>query len=92
MVATGEGPTIHLERYFYVEHSFNSMQTLTWALPYEDATMVFSTTRVSTDEVLGVGSPLKRSVGRGQVRDEMRTRLERLRSAYVSRPVGPESP
>ena len=68
MVATGEGPTIHLERYFYVEHSFNSMQTLTWALAYEDATMIFSTTRVSTDEVLGVGSQLKRSVGRGQVR------------------------
>ena len=92
MVATGEGPTIHLERYFYVEHSFNSMQTLTWALPYEDATMILSTTRVSTDEVLGMGSPLKRSVGRGQVRDEMRTRLERLRSAYVSRPVVTESP
>ena len=68
------------------------MQTLTWALAYEDATMVVSTTRVSTDEVLGVGSQLKRSVGRGQVRDEMRTRLERLRSAYVSRPVVTESP
>jgi hypothetical protein len=87
MVATGEGPVIHFERYFYVEHSFNSMQTLTWALAYEDATMVFSTTRVSTDEVLGVGSQLKRSVGRGQVRDEMRIRLERLRSAYAGRPV-----
>jgi hypothetical protein len=87
MIATGEGPTIHLERYFYVEHSFNSMETLTWAVAYEDATMVFSTTRVSTDEVLGVGSQLKRSVGRGQVRDEMRARLERLRSAYAARPV-----
>jgi hypothetical protein len=87
MVATGDGPVIHLERYFYVEHSFNSMQTLTLALAYEDATMVFSTTRVSTDEVLGVGSHLKRSVGRGQVRDEMRARLERLRSAYAARPV-----
>ena len=92
MVSTGEGPTVHLERYFYVEHSFNSMQTLTWALAYEDATMVFSTTRVSTDEVLGVGSQLKRSVGRGQVRDEMRARLERLRSAHAGRPVLTESP
>jgi len=92
MVSTGEGPTIHLERYFNVEHSFNSMQTLTWALAYEDATMVFSTTRVSTDEVLGVGSQLKRSVGRGQVRDEMRARLERLRSAHAGRPVLTESP
>ena len=92
MVATGEGPTIHLERYFYVGHSFNSMQTLTGALAYEDGTMVFSTTRVSTDEVLGMGNQLKRSVARGQVRDEMRTRLEKLRSAFTGRPAVTESP
>lgn len=92
MVATGESQAIHLERYFYVGHSFNCMQALTWALAYESGTMVFLTTRVSTDEVLGVGSQLKRSVARGQVRDEMRTRLERLRSAFMGRPVGPESP
>ena len=92
MVATGEGPAIHLERYFYVGHSFNSMQALTWAVAYEDGTMVFLTTRVSTDEVLGIGSQLKRSVARGQVRDEMRSRLERLRSAFAGRPVVTESP
>jgi len=92
MVTIGEGPAIHLERYFYVGHSYNSMQALTWALAYEDGTMVFLTTRVSTDEVLGVGSQLKRSVARGQVRDEMRTRLERLRSAVAGRPVVTESP
>jgi hypothetical protein len=92
MVATGESPAIHLERYFYVGHSFNSMQALTWALAYESGTMVFLTARVSTDEVLGVGNQLKRSVARGQVRDEMRTRLERLRSAFTGRPAVPESP
>jgi len=92
MVVTGPGPMIHLERYFYVGHSFNSTQILTGALAYQDGTMVFSTTRVSTDEVLGVGSALKRTVARGQVRDEMRTRLERLRSSISSRPAAPESP
>jgi len=54
--------------------------------------MVFLTTRVSTDEVLGMGSQLKRSVARGQVRDEMRARLERLLSAFAGRPVVTESP
>jgi len=92
MVVTGPGPILHLERYFYVGHSFNSTQILTGALAYQDGTMVFSTTRVSTDEVLGVGSLLKRTVARGQVRDEMRTRLERLRSAISPRPTAPESP
>ena len=92
VVATGEGPTIHLERYFYVGHSFNSMQALTGALAYEEGTMVFSTTRVSTDEVLGMGNQLKRTVARGQVRDEMRARLEKLRSAFAGRPVVTESP
>ena len=92
MVVTGTGPMIHLERYFYVGHSFNSTQILTGVLAYQDGTMVFSTTRVSTDEVLGVGSQLKRTVARGQVRDEMRTRLERLRSGISPRPAAPESP
>jgi hypothetical protein len=91
MVVTGAGPMIHLERYFYVGHSFNSMEILTGALAYQDGTMVFSTTRVSTDEVLGVGSQLKRTIARGQVRDEMRPRLERLRSV-ASRPAVTESP
>jgi hypothetical protein len=91
MVVTGAGPMIHLERYFYVGHSFNSMEILTGALAYQDGTMVFSTTRVSTDEVLGMGGQLKRTVARGQVRDEMRTRLERLRSA-IPRPGVTESP
>lgn len=92
MVAPGDGSTIHLERYFYVEHSFNSMQALTLALAYQGGTMVFSTTRVSTDEVLGVGSQLKRTVARGQIRDEMRTRLEKLRSTLGARPAVTESP
>ena len=93
VVTGGPGPMIHLERYFYVGHSFNSTQILTGALAYQDGAMVFSTTRVSTDEVLGVGSPLKRTVARGQVRDEMRARLERLRSSISPpRPAAPESP
>ena len=53
--------------------------------------MVFSTSRFSTDEVLGVGNQLKRSIGRGQLRDEMRKRLEGIR-ASLTRPTSPESP
>lgn len=91
MVVTGEASIIHIERYFYVGHSFNSTEILTGALAYQDGTLVFSTTRVSTDEVLGIGNQLKRTVARGQVRDEMRARLDRLRAAFA-RPVTAESP
>jgi len=91
IVAPGPGPAVHIERYFYVGHSYNTGQVITGAFAYLDGTVVFSTSRFSTDEVLGVGNQLKRSIGRGQLRDEMRKRLEGIR-ASLTRPTSPESP
>jgi hypothetical protein len=91
MIAPGPGLVIHVERYFYVGHSFNATEILTGALAHPDGTLVFCTSRVSTDEILGVGNQLKRTVGRSELRDEMRTRLDKLRVS-VSRPVTSESP
>ena len=91
MVGPGPGPVLHVERYFYVGHSYNATEILTGALAHPDGTLVFCTSRVSTDEVLGVGNQLKRAVGRSQLRDEMRARLDKLR-ASLSRPVTVESP
>jgi hypothetical protein len=82
---------IHVERYFYVGHSYNAGQIITGAVPHQQGAVVFVTSRFSTDEVLGVGSQLKRTVGRGQLTDEMRKRLERLR-ASLSRPPSVQSP
>jgi hypothetical protein len=91
IVVPGPGPIIHVERYFYVGHSFNAMEILTGAVAERDGILVFCTSRVSSDEVLGVGNQLKRTIGRSQLRDEMRTRLEKLR-ASLSRFVSVESP
>jgi len=91
MVTPGPDPVIHVERYFYVGHSYNAGQILTGAFAYQEGTVVFATCRFSTDEVLGIANQLKRSVGRGQLRDEMRRRLDRLR-ALVSQPVPVQSP
>jgi hypothetical protein len=91
MVVPAPGQVIHVERYFYVGHSFNATEILTGALARQDGTLVFCTSRVSTDEILGLGNQLKRTVGRSQLRDEMHTRLDRLR-ASLSRPVSVESP
>jgi len=91
IVVPGPGPVLHVERFFYAGHSFNATEILIGAVAHPDGTLVFCTGRVSTDEVLGVGSQMKRSIGRTQVRDDMRTRLDKLR-ASLSRPVPVESP
>jgi hypothetical protein len=85
MVVAGSGSIVHVERYFYVGHSFNANEILTGAFAHRDGTLVFSINRVSTDEVLGLGNQLKRTIGRTQVRDETRARLDRLQ-AFVMRP------
>jgi len=80
-----------VERYFYVGHSFNATEVLTGAFAHQEGTLVFCISRVSTDEILGLGNQLKRTVGRSQLRDEMRTRFDKLR-ASLGRPPSVESP
>src|SRR5262249_43487940 len=88
MIMSEPDLVVHVERYFYVGHSYNAAQILTGAFAYGNGAVVFATSRFSTDEVLGVGNQLKRAVGRGQLRDEMRKRLESLARA-LSRPAIP---
>ena len=91
IVVAGSGSIIHVERYFYSGHSFNATEFLTGAFAHRDGTLVCAINRVSTDEVLGVGNQLKRTIGRAQVRDEMRARLDRLHALLI-RPGSPQSP
>jgi hypothetical protein len=88
MVMRGPDLVVHVERYFYVGHSYNASQIITGAFAYGNGAVVFAIGRFSTDEVLGVGNQLKRSIGRSQLRDEMRKRLEAVALA-LSRPVTP---
>jgi hypothetical protein len=84
---------VHVERYFYVGHSYNAAQIITGAFAYHDGAVLFATSRFSTDEILGIGNQLKRSVGRAQLRDEMRKRLEGVRALLSRAPsVPPQSP
>jgi hypothetical protein len=91
MLAVGPSSVIHVERYFYVGHSYNAAQIITGAFEFRDGTVLFATSRFSTDEVLGVGNQMKRSIGRGQLKDEMRRRLDRVR-AVLSRAQPVQSP
>lgn len=91
IVVPGPSSLVHVERYFYSGHSFNTTAVLTGAFAHPDGTLVLTINRVSTDEVLGVGSQLKRTIGRGLLRDDTRARLDRLQ-AFFMRPRSPQSP
>jgi hypothetical protein len=80
-----------VERHFYVGHSYNVSQTLSGGLPWEGGMLVFTTARVSTDQVAGVGTDLKRALGRRQLRAEVVRRFDRIRAA-LAKPTRPESP
>lgn len=89
MVIADPEMVVHVERYFYVGHSYNAAPIITGAFAYQDGAVLFTTSRFSTDEILGVGSQLKRSVGRAQLRDEMRKRLEGVRTWLSRAPTPP---
>ncbi|WP_347986519.1 hypothetical protein [Methylomonas sp. AM2-LC] len=69
---------IMLSRQFYVGHSYNSSNIVAGGLPYKDGTLVFYSTRLSTDQITGLGSGLKHSIGREQMKDEMIARLKQI--------------
>jgi hypothetical protein len=86
---------LYVERHFYVGHSYNASQILSGALPYEDGVLVFSSNRVSTDQIAGLGGEMKRMIGRRQLRGEIVRRLDRVRAALVKQGAPParvESP
>lgn len=82
---------LHVERHFFVGHSYNSSQTLTGAVPWGSGSLLFVVSRVSTDLVTGLGGDVKRAIGRRQLRGDLTARLERVRAATV-KSLPPQSP
>jgi len=81
---------LYVERHVYVGHSYSASQILSGAVPYEDGVLVFSSNRVSTDQVAGLGGELKRVIGRRQLRGEIVKRFDRIRAALVKPAAPPE--
>ncbi len=67
-------------RQYYVGHSYNSSQLVAGCLPYHDGAVIFFALRSSTDQVAGMGSGLKHSIGRDRMKAEMVKQLQRLRN------------
>jgi hypothetical protein len=68
------------ERQFYVEHSYNSLFLLAGAMPMSGGTIMLYSNRTFTDQVAGIGSGLRHSIGRKQMRDEIVKSFEKIRS------------
>lgn len=78
IMLAGNAGYILFSRQFYVGHSYNSSHTVAGGLPYKGGTLVFYSTRSSTDQITGIGSNLKHSIGREQMKKEMIDRLQQL--------------
>jgi hypothetical protein len=84
VLQTSDAGSVILARQFFVGHSYNSSHLIVGCLPYRNGSVVFYAHRTSTDQVAGMGSSLKHSIGREQMKDQMVKNLERLRSASRS--------
>ncbi|QSA97831.1 hypothetical protein [Methylococcus sp. EFPC2] len=79
VLQAGETGAVIVARQFYAGHSYNADHLVVGALPYRDGTVVFYGQRSSTDQVAGVASGVRHNIGRGQLKDQMVKRLEKLR-------------
>jgi hypothetical protein len=84
VLQTSDAGSVILARQFFVGHSYNSSHLIVGCLPYRNGSVVFYAHRTSTDQVAGMGSSLKHSIGREQMKDQMVKNLERLRTASRS--------
>ena len=82
VIARPEG-SFMAERQFYVGHSYNSLFLLAGCLPVEGGSVVFYSNHTSTDQVAGLASGLRHSIGRGQMRDEIIKSFEQIRTTVT---------
>jgi len=66
------------ERYFFVGHTFDSMQVVLGCLPLEGTTVVFYTNRTSTPQVTGLAQATRHSIARKRVIAAVRENLTEL--------------
>ncbi len=81
---TNDNFSVILVRQFFVGHSYNSSHLIIGCLPYRNGAIVFYAHRTSTDQVAGLGSGLKRSIGREHMKKQMIKNLKQLHSTIQS--------
>jgi len=71
-----------VDRDFYVSHGYNASQAISGLIPVPEGTVVFSRNRVSTDQIGGFGSAMKRGIGRGVMAKQLTEIFQRSRASY----------
>lgn len=75
----GAASALGADTHFYASSEYNSMLTLVGVIPYADASLVFAVNHTFTDQVTGVGSSVRRSIGRNLVANQLAQQLEETR-------------
>lgn len=70
------------DREFYVSHGYNTSQAIAGLIPVPEGTMVVYQSRVSTDQVGGFTSPMKKGIGRGVMAKQLTDIFERSRDSF----------
>jgi len=70
------------DREFYVSHGYNTSQAFSGLIPVPEGTLVVYRTRVSTDQVAGFGSSIKKGIGRGVMAKQLTGIFERSRASF----------
>jgi len=67
------------EKQIYVGHSYNSLHSIVGAIPSGKGTLVFSTTRMFTDEIVGFGSSLRHALAAREMQSSLLGQYGNLR-------------
>jgi len=70
------------DREFYVSHGYNASQSSAGLIPVPEGTLVVYRSRVSTDQVAGFGSSVKKGIGRGVMAKQLTEIFERSRASF----------
>jgi hypothetical protein len=66
------------DREFYVSHGYNTSQAVALLIPVPEGSLVVYETRISTDQAAGVGSSLRKRIGRTVMAQQLTEHLRAL--------------
>jgi len=79
MVQAGDGFVLLSQRQYFVGHTYQSLQVIALALPFEGQTAVFYVNSAYTDKITGFFSGVAQSVGQGRTKDDLTEYFENAR-------------
>jgi len=74
---------LRLQRQYYASRGYNSEQAIGVLLPVKQGTIVLYESRISTDQVEGVGSSTKRAIGSRMMRSQLEDLFRKQRGEAV---------